>query len=120
MNLIFCHEVSETNYATERLLSRNPSTTHSVARNETRRDQTSLVERFELGVLRAVDFAHAAGAQGRDDFVRSEFVAGGKWHVLSQPSLADQELDCAWMTRHSYNDRTPRFAPPAGPADYSW
>jgi hypothetical protein len=40
--------------------------------------------------------------------------------VLSQPSLADQELDCAWMTRHSYNDRTPRFAPPAGPADHSW
>lgn len=28
MNLIFCHEVSETNYATERLLSRHPSATH--------------------------------------------------------------------------------------------
>ena len=83
MNLIFCHEVSQTNYATERLLSRNPSTTHSVARNATRRDRTSLVERFELGVLRAVDLAHAAGIDGRKDFIGTKAYARGQRHVIA-------------------------------------
>ena len=31
----------------------------------------------ELGIAGAVDFAHAAGAERREDFVMGEFVAGG-------------------------------------------
>lgn len=88
MNLIFCHEVSQTNYATERLLSRNPSTTHSVARNETRRDRTSLVERFELGVLRAVDLAHPARTNGRKNFVRSQTTSGSQRHIVLADSIS--------------------------------
>ena len=36
---------------------------------------------FELRVPRAVDLAHAAGAQGREDFVRAEADAGANSDV---------------------------------------
>jgi hypothetical protein len=87
-NLIFCHEVSQTNYATERLLSRNPSTTHSVARNETRRDRTSLVERFELGVLRAVDLAHSTSTDGCKDLIGPQTTSGSQGHRVLADSIS--------------------------------
>ena len=34
----------------------------------------------EAGVFGFVDFAYAAGADGGDDFVRAEFVAGAEGH----------------------------------------
>ena len=36
---------------------------------------------IQLGVARAVDLAHAARAQGSDDFVWAEFIARRKLHV---------------------------------------
>ena len=36
---------------------------------------------IEPAVLRAIDLAHAAGAEGRDDFVGAEAGAGRKAHV---------------------------------------
>ena len=35
---------------------------------------------IEAGIDRAIDLAHAAGADRRDDFVRAEFGAGGERH----------------------------------------
>jgi hypothetical protein len=36
----------------------------------------------QAGVPGAVDFAHAACADGREDLIRAKFVAGRKRHVL--------------------------------------
>ena len=36
----------------------------------------------ETGVASFVDFAHAAGTDRGEDFVRAEFVAGGEGHVV--------------------------------------
>ena len=32
-------------------------------------------------VSRAIDFPHAAGAKGRDDFIGTEVRSSGKWHL---------------------------------------
>ena len=34
------------------------------------------------GIVRAIDFAHASGADGRADLVRAEFGAGGERHAM--------------------------------------
>lgn len=37
---------------------------------------------IKLGIARLVHFAHAAGTQGRKDFVRTEFISGRLRHVI--------------------------------------
>ena len=39
----------------------------------------------QASVLGAIHLAHAAGADGRKDFVRAEFCAHGKRHMLDSP-----------------------------------
>jgi hypothetical protein len=53
----------------------------------------------QLGVLGAIHFAHATRANGREDFVRAEFVAWRKGHML-QLSLLDQGVGKEWITAH--------------------
>jgi hypothetical protein len=38
--------------------------------------------RFEARIVGLVDVTHAAHANGRKDFIRAEFIACGKLHVL--------------------------------------
>ena len=45
----------------------------------------------EAGIARLPYFAHAARADRRDDFIRAEFVACGKWHVEMHPIYSDQK-----------------------------
>jgi hypothetical protein len=46
---------------------------------------------MEVGVARAKDLAHAAFADGRQDFAGSRMVAAGEGHV-TQISLLDQGI----------------------------
>ena len=39
---------------------------------------------LQFGICRAVDLAHAAGADGRDDFVRTEPIPGGRGNVVRE------------------------------------
>jgi len=41
---------------------------------------------LQLGIARAIDFAHAARAEGREDFVGAEFVAGSERHGYAPAS----------------------------------
>ena len=52
-------------------------------------------------IARFVNLAHATGADRREDFVRAEFIAGGKCIWVIKPSLADQEEPNFWMPRIS-------------------
>src|SRR5580692_9429673 len=49
---------------------------------------------LEPRVPRTIHLAHAAFTDGRKDFVRAEFSAYSKGHVMSQLSLTDRELIC--------------------------
>lgn len=42
----------------------------------------------EAGVASFVHLAYATGADGREDLIRAEFFAGGKWHMSYLPSGA--------------------------------
>ena len=52
----------------------------------------------EASVAGAVYFTHAARAEGRDDFVGAEFVAGRERHLGIHPSVVDAAADRFWKT----------------------
>lgn len=54
---------------------------------------------IELAVAGAVDLTHAASAEGRDDFVGSEFVAGRERHLGIHPSVLEEAADRFWMAQ---------------------
>jgi hypothetical protein len=43
----------------------------------------------ETLIARAINLAHAAGADGRENFVWSQMTAGFNWHSVTQLSLID-------------------------------
>jgi hypothetical protein len=47
-------------------------------------------------IARAVDFAHAVGAKGREDFVRAELVAYGEWHVRDSVKCIRSDFGLPW------------------------
>jgi hypothetical protein len=49
-------------------------------------DRDGAVETF---VARAINLAHAAGPDGRENFVWSQMAAGFNWHSVTQLSLID-------------------------------
>src|SRR5262245_58322078 len=42
---------------------------------------------LQLRIARSIDFAHSAGAEGRDYFVGTEPVSGGERHLLGGGSI---------------------------------
>src|SRR5579864_5360399 len=52
----------------------------------------------EVRVPGSKDLAHSTLADGREDFVRAEFVACCERHRIDLPSVLGQEADGAWLT----------------------
>ena len=63
----------------------------------------------DAGIARAIDLAHAAGADLRDDFVRAEFVTSRERHQSqSTPSLRAQQhsrIDAGRTARRGERER---------------
>src|SRR5262249_53732990 len=61
------------------------------------------------GIAGAVDFTHAAGAEGGDDFVRAELGAGWQWH-LCQYATGGREDANGLLTvgREGFRNQAPR------------
>src|SRR5215471_8652171 len=67
---------------------------------------------FQPSVSGAVDLTHAAGAQGREDLVGTQFVTHGERHIYVQFTLADQTDAWARLTRNTENGpRLERVSP---------
>src|SRR5579864_9542847 len=54
---------------------------------------------IQARVARPIHLAHAARADGREDFIGAEAVTCGKGHRIML-SFLDQEVDWEWITAH--------------------